>query len=57
MAGGLFPVQGTADLSRVESPVSAKAYLICAFAAFGGIFFGYEAVKIWVPQIKLALLY
>ncbi|KAK3182351.1 hypothetical protein K4F52_006354 [Lecanicillium sp. MT-2017a] len=42
MAGGLFPVHGTADLSRVESPVSAKAYLICAFAAFGGIFFGYD---------------
>ena len=33
---------GTTDLSRVEAPVTVKAYLICAFAAFGGIFFGYD---------------
>ncbi|KAI0599376.1 general substrate transporter [Biscogniauxia sp. FL1348] len=41
MAGGAI-VQGTADVSRVEAPVTVKAYLICAFAAFGGIFFGYD---------------
>lgn len=32
----------TADVSRVESPVTFKAYLMCAFASFGGIFFGYD---------------
>ncbi|KAI1631962.1 general substrate transporter [Biscogniauxia mediterranea] len=41
MAGGAI-VEGTADVSRVEAPVTVKAYLICAFAAFGGIFFGYD---------------
>ncbi|KAI3331803.1 general substrate transporter [Xylariaceae sp. AK1471] len=41
MAGGVV-IQGTADISRVEAPVTVKAYLICAFAAFGGIFFGYD---------------
>ncbi|KAJ2907341.1 hypothetical protein MKZ38_003198 [Zalerion maritima] len=40
--GGVAPVQGTADLQRTEAPVTVKAYLICAFAAFGGIFFGYD---------------
>lgn len=25
----------------VEAPVTFKAYLACAFASFGGIFFGY----------------
>ncbi|KAI0197752.1 general substrate transporter [Astrocystis sublimbata] len=42
MAGGVVDVAGTADVSRVEAPVTVKAYLICAFAAFGGIFFGYD---------------
>jgi hypothetical protein len=27
----------------VEAPVTFKAYLMCAFAAFGGIFFGYDS--------------
>lgn len=30
----------TSDVNRVEAPVTWKAYLICAFASFGGIFFG-----------------
>lgn len=30
----------TADVNRIEAPVTWKAYLICAFASFGGIFFG-----------------
>lgn len=34
---GFVPIQGTADLSKIEAPVTFKAYLICAFAAFGGI--------------------
>jgi sugar porter (SP) family MFS transporter len=39
----IYPsLSGTADLSRVEAPVTFKAYLLCAFAAFGGIFFGYD---------------
>lgn len=44
MAGGAIPaaVHGTSDINRVEAPVTMKAYLICAFAAFGGIFFGYD---------------
>ncbi|KAI9741472.1 MAG: hypothetical protein M1818_004278 [Claussenomyces sp. TS43310] len=43
MAGGALPaIHGTADTSRVEAPVTVKAYLMCAFAAFGGIFFGYD---------------
>lgn len=40
MAGGA--IVGTADTSRIEAPVTMKAYLMCAFAAFGGIFFGYD---------------
>jgi sugar porter (SP) family MFS transporter len=27
----------------VEAPVTMKAYLMCAFASFGGIFFGYDS--------------
>jgi MFS family permease len=46
MPGGVVPrsmsLTGTADLGRIEAPVTVKAYLICAFAAFGGIFFGYD---------------
>ncbi|PGH05698.1 hypothetical protein AJ79_06714 [Helicocarpus griseus UAMH5409] len=34
---------GTTDVSRVEAPVTMKAYLMCAFAAFGGIFFGFDS--------------
>ncbi|KAL3428057.1 hypothetical protein PVAG01_01566 [Phlyctema vagabunda] len=44
MAGGpVAPVvHGTTDTARIEAPVTVKAYLMCAFAAFGGIFFGYD---------------
>jgi MFS family permease len=31
------------DVERIEAPVTWKAYLICAFASFGGIFFGYDS--------------
>lgn len=34
-------VQG--DMSRIEAPVTAKAYALCAFAAFGGILFGFDS--------------
>jgi hypothetical protein len=40
--GAVVPVTGTTDVSRVEAPVTVRAYLIVAFAAFGGIFFGYD---------------
>lgn len=39
--GGATPAVG--DVSRVEAPVTMKAYLMCVFAAFGGIFFGYDS--------------
>jgi SP family sugar:H+ symporter-like MFS transporter len=32
----------TADPNRVEAPVTVKAYLLCVFASFGGIYFGYD---------------
>jgi hypothetical protein len=46
MPGGavLDAVHGTTDVERVEAPVTLKTYFICAFAAFGGIFFGYDTV-------------
>lgn len=44
MAGGASPVRGgSIDATRVEAPVTFKTYLMCAFAAFGGIFFGYDS--------------
>ncbi|CAK7270979.1 hypothetical protein SEPCBS119000_004362 [Sporothrix epigloea] len=33
----------TRDVTLVEAPVTWKAYAICAFASFGGIFFGYDS--------------
>lgn len=33
----------TNDVERIEAPVTWKAYLICAFASVGGIFFGYDS--------------
>lgn len=35
-------IRGTADVDRIEAPVTFKAYLMCAFASFGGIYFGYD---------------
>lgn len=40
--GGVVAVHGTTDINRIEAPVTIRAYLIVAFAAFGGIFFGYD---------------
>lgn len=39
MAGGGAVATGSA----VEAPVTIKTYLMCAFAAFGGIFFGFDS--------------
>ncbi|KAI5199389.1 monosaccharide transporter [Aureobasidium subglaciale] len=35
-------IRGTSDVDRIEAPVTVKAYLMCAFASFGGIYFGYD---------------
>ena len=43
MPGSVLESGGTADVNRIEAPVTFKAYLMCAFAAFGGIFFGFES--------------
>ncbi len=40
--GGVTAITGTTDVNRIEAPVTLRAYLIVAFAAFGGIFFGYD---------------
>ncbi|KAF8838718.1 putative high affinity glucose transporter [Paxillus ammoniavirescens] len=36
-------LKGPVDLNSIEAPVTTKAYLLCAFAAFGGVFFGYDS--------------
>lgn len=33
-------LNATTDVNMTEAPVTWKAYLLCAFASFGGIFFG-----------------
>ncbi|KAL2367104.1 MFS monosaccharide transporter [Blastomyces gilchristii SLH14081] len=33
----------TSDVNRVEAPMTARAYILCAFASFGGILFGYDS--------------
>jgi hypothetical protein len=33
-------IHATTDVNMTEAPVTWKAYLLCAFASFGGIFFG-----------------
>jgi len=43
MPGGGITLVGATNVDRVEAPVTVKAYLMCAFAAFGGIFFGYDS--------------
>lgn len=36
-------LHATSDVEGIEAPVTWKAYLLCAFAAFGGVFFGYDS--------------
>ncbi|KAK5938219.1 hypothetical protein PMZ80_009189 [Knufia obscura] len=45
MAGGdgIRSLSTAQDVNHIEAPVTWKAYLICAFASFGGIFFGYDS--------------
>lgn len=47
-------LSATTDVNRIEAPVTWKAYVMCAFAAFGGIFFGYDSG--WVNGV-LAMHY
>ena len=42
MPGGAV-ISATTNTDRVEAPVTLKAYLMCVFASFGGIFFGYDS--------------
>jgi MFS family permease len=49
MPGGAV-LMATADTNRVEAPVTVRAYLMCAFAAFGGIFFGYDTG--WMGSVQ-----
>lgn len=42
-ASHIGDLAATQDVERIEAPVTWKAYLICAFASFGGIFFGYDS--------------
>ncbi len=36
-------LHATSDVNGIEAPITVKAYAMCAFAAFGGIFFGYDS--------------
>lgn len=38
--GGPGVLSAPLSPERVEAPVTVKAYLLCVFASFGGIFFG-----------------
>ncbi|KAF8539632.1 general substrate transporter [Trichophaea hybrida] len=31
------------DINRIESPITVRGYMLCGFAAFGGILFGYDS--------------
>ncbi|ORX39558.1 putative glucose transporter [Kockovaella imperatae] len=42
MPGGAVVMHATSNPDRVEAPITAKAYFLCVFASFGGIFFGYD---------------
>ncbi|WVQ98859.1 hypothetical protein IAU59_005990 [Kwoniella sp. CBS 9459] len=42
MPGGAV-LSATTNPDRVEAPVTVKAYLLCVFASFGGVFFGYDS--------------
>lgn len=39
---GAERLAATTDIEAIEAPVTWKAYLMCAFAALGGIFYGYD---------------
>nr|KIR84641.1 glucose transporter [Cryptococcus tetragattii IND107] len=41
--GGAGVLSAPLSPERVEAPVTIKAYLLCVFASFGGIFFGFDS--------------
>lgn len=43
MPGGAAPPPAGTNGHVIEAPVTWKAYMMCVFAAFGGIFFGYDS--------------
>lgn len=43
MAGGGAPLTTAQGVNFIEAPITFKAILICVFASFGGIFFGYDS--------------
>jgi MFS family permease len=59
-AAHIANLETTQDVERIEDPVTWKAYLICAFASFGGIFFGYDSgyingvlgAQIFIDQVE-----
>jgi hypothetical protein len=42
MPAGGIALSAPISVDRIEAPVTARAYLMCAFAAFAGIFFGFD---------------
>ena len=42
MPGGAI-IAAADESERVEAPTTWKAYLMCVFASFGGIYFGYDS--------------
>merc|ERR1711881_838222 len=42
-ADAVRSLSATNDVERIEAPVTWKAYMMCAFASVGGIFFGYDS--------------
>ena len=42
MPGGAI-IAAADESERVEAPTTWKAYMMCVFASFGGIFFGYDS--------------
>jgi hypothetical protein len=45
----------TTDVNMTEAPVTWKAYLLCAFASFGGIFFGMFTVHVSSGWLRLLI--
>ena len=43
MARWASTVKSGAARDRIEAPVTVRGYLLCVFAAFGGILFGYDS--------------
>jgi hypothetical protein len=52
MPGGAVNLAGPTDLHYIEAPVTIRAYLLCAFAAFGGIFL--QVSLSFTPFIRLS---